>query len=54
MFTERTRVRRLPKRGASDAATIRAILDEGLVCHVGFAVKGQPYVIPSWFLYQMT
>lgn len=45
--TKRTRVRRLPKRGAYDRATIDAILDEGLVCHVGFVVNGQPFVIPT-------
>jgi hypothetical protein len=44
--SERTRVRRLPARGCYDQATIDAILDEALVCHVGFAVDGQPYVIP--------
>jgi nitroimidazol reductase NimA-like FMN-containing flavoprotein (pyridoxamine 5'-phosphate oxidase superfamily) len=44
---DRTTVRRLPKRGAYDAATIRAILDEALLCHVGFVVDGQPFVIPT-------
>jgi nitroimidazol reductase NimA-like FMN-containing flavoprotein (pyridoxamine 5'-phosphate oxidase superfamily) len=37
----------MPKRGAYDRATIEAILDEGLVCHLGFAVEGQPYVLPT-------
>lgn len=45
--SERTRVRRLPQRGVYDAATIHAILDEGLVCHVGFVHDGQPFVIPT-------
>jgi nitroimidazol reductase NimA-like FMN-containing flavoprotein (pyridoxamine 5'-phosphate oxidase superfamily) len=45
--TERTTVKRLPKRAAYDRAAVEAILDEGLVCHVGFAVHGQPYVIPT-------
>jgi len=43
----RTTVQRLPKRGAYDRETLHAILDEGLVCHVGFALEGQPYVIPT-------
>ncbi|MET0151199.1 MAG: pyridoxamine 5'-phosphate oxidase family protein [Candidatus Binatia bacterium] len=43
----RTTVKRMPKRGAYDRATIEAILDEGLVCHLGFAVEGQPYVLPT-------
>lgn len=45
--TERTKVRRLPKRGVFDHATTHAILDEALTCHVGFAIDGQPYVIPT-------
>jgi nitroimidazol reductase NimA-like FMN-containing flavoprotein (pyridoxamine 5'-phosphate oxidase superfamily) len=47
--TERTRVRRLPKRGAYDSETINSILDEAFVCHIGFVVDGQPYVIPTGF-----
>src|SRR5579863_4123641 len=45
--TSRTKVRRLPKRGSYDKTIIHAILDEGFVCHVGFAVDSQPYVIPT-------
>ena len=47
--TERTRVVREPHRGSYDRETIYKILDEGFVCHVGFAVEGQPYVIPTMF-----
>lgn len=47
--TERTRVVREPQRGAYDRETINAILDEGLVCHVGFSVDGQPFVIPTLY-----
>src|SRR5437667_12437898 len=36
-------------RGAYDRETIYKVLDEGFVCHVGFAVDGQPYVIPTLF-----
>jgi nitroimidazol reductase NimA-like FMN-containing flavoprotein (pyridoxamine 5'-phosphate oxidase superfamily) len=42
----RTRVKRAPKRALYDRAQIDAILDEALVCHVGFVHDGQPYVIP--------
>lgn len=45
--SRRTTVRRLPERGRYDRDTIHAILDEGLVCHVGFVDEGQPFVIPS-------
>jgi nitroimidazol reductase NimA-like FMN-containing flavoprotein (pyridoxamine 5'-phosphate oxidase superfamily) len=47
--TERTRVVRESHRGAYDRETIYKILDEGFVCHVGFSVNGQPYVIPTLF-----
>jgi nitroimidazol reductase NimA-like FMN-containing flavoprotein (pyridoxamine 5'-phosphate oxidase superfamily) len=47
MRTERVRVRRLPKRAAYDRATIHAILDEALVCHLGFVHRDQPFVIPT-------
>lgn len=43
---DRTRVRRLPGRGAYDRETIYRILDDALVGHVGFVVDGLPYVIP--------
>lgn len=45
--TGRTRVRRLPKRGAYELETIHAILDEALLCHVGFVADGTPVVIPT-------
>jgi nitroimidazol reductase NimA-like FMN-containing flavoprotein (pyridoxamine 5'-phosphate oxidase superfamily) len=45
--SERTRVRRAPSRGLYDRDAIDAILDEGLVAHLGFVVDGQPYVIPT-------
>lgn len=45
--TERTRLRRLPKRGAFDRETVNSILDEAFICHIGFTVDGQPYVIPT-------
>ena len=47
--TDRTTVRRLPKRGVYDKAEVYAILDEGFICHVGFAIDGQPYVIPTGY-----
>ena len=47
--TERTRVRRLPERATYDRVTVHTILDEGFLCHVGFVVDGQPYVIPTGY-----
>ena len=47
--TARTRVKRIPDRGKYDRETVFSILDEALVCHVGFAVDGQPFVIPTLF-----
>jgi nitroimidazol reductase NimA-like FMN-containing flavoprotein (pyridoxamine 5'-phosphate oxidase superfamily) len=43
----RTTLRRHPERGRHDAETIAAILDEALICHVGFVADGQPYVVPT-------
>lgn len=45
--TDRTRVRRVPQRGAYERETIEAILDETLISHVGFVHDGQPVVIPT-------
>ncbi|HVH70990.1 MAG TPA: pyridoxamine 5'-phosphate oxidase family protein [Candidatus Dormibacteraeota bacterium] len=47
--TERIRVVREPQRGVYDRESIYKILDEGFVCHVGFSVDHQPYVIPTLF-----
>jgi uncharacterized protein len=45
--TAQTKVRRHPERGAYDRATIDAILDEALFCHVGFVHERRPFVIPT-------
>jgi uncharacterized protein len=47
--TARTTLKRLPQRGAFDRESINQILDEGFICHVGFAVEGEPYVIPTGY-----
>ena len=47
--TARTTLRRLPQRGAFDRESINQILDEGFICYVGFAVDGQPFVIPTGY-----
>jgi len=47
--TARTRVVREPQRGVYDRETVNRILDEGLICHVGFVADGQPYVIPTLY-----
>ncbi len=45
--TKRNRVTRLPERAKYDEDTIFAIIDEALICHVGFVVHGKPFVIPT-------
>jgi uncharacterized protein len=45
--TERTAVRRLPQRASYEREQVYQILDAGFVCHVGFVVDGQPFVIPT-------
>lgn len=47
MPTARTKLKRLPKRGNFERETIYKILDEAFVCHVGFIVNHQPFVIPT-------
>ncbi len=44
---ERLRVKREPQRARYDRETVDAILDEALICHLGFAVDGRPYVVPT-------
>ena len=45
--TERTRVRRSPKRGSHAHADVHAILDASPLCHVGYVINGAPYVTPT-------
>src|SRR5256714_4326371 len=45
--TQRTTLKRLPKRGSHERDVINRILDEGFICHIGFAIDGQPFVIPT-------
>lgn len=48
--TDRTQVRRLPERASYEDEQIRAILDEGFICHLGFAGRdGRPVVIPTTY-----
>lgn len=47
--TGQNRIKRLPKRGHYDRETIYQILDEALICHVGFVENKQPFVIPINF-----
>ena len=45
--SKRATVKRIPDRGVYDRATIDAILDQGLICHVGFSANGQTFVLPT-------
>jgi nitroimidazol reductase NimA-like FMN-containing flavoprotein (pyridoxamine 5'-phosphate oxidase superfamily) len=47
--TKRTTLKRLPKRGVYKRNSIYDILDEGFICHVGFAVDSKPVVIPTGY-----
>lgn len=47
--TPRTTLKRLPKRGSHQREVVNQILDEGFICHVGFMVNGQPFVIPTGY-----
>lgn len=45
--TQRTKIKRMPSRGHYERELVYQILDEGLVCHIGFTVDEQPFVIPT-------
>ena len=47
--TDRNKVKRIPARGHYDSETLYAILDDGFLCHMGFIVEGQPFVIPTLY-----
>jgi hypothetical protein len=47
--TDRNRVRRIREYASYDADTVHAVLDAGLVAHVGFVQDGQPFVIPMLY-----
>jgi uncharacterized protein len=46
--TERSRVKRIHERGRYDKETVFAIVDAALMCHIGYIIKGQPYVTPTF------
>ncbi|MTI21830.1 pyridoxamine 5'-phosphate oxidase family protein [Fulvivirga sp. RKSG066] len=45
----RSKVKRVPKRGHYDKETVYSILDAGYLCHVGFTMGEQPFVIPTLY-----
>jgi nitroimidazol reductase NimA-like FMN-containing flavoprotein (pyridoxamine 5'-phosphate oxidase superfamily) len=46
-ITARNRVKRLHERGSYDHASVYAVLDAGILCHVAYAIDGQPYCTPT-------
>lgn len=48
--SEAVRVRRVKERAAYDSASVNAILDDGLVAHVGTVRDGMPVVIPMFYV----
>ncbi len=47
--TDRTRIRRHPERGSDDRRDLYAILDAGMICHLGVIIDGSPRVIPTTY-----
>ncbi len=47
--SERSKVRRMPKRGSLERADIYTILDSNILCHIAYVIKGQPYVTPTGY-----
>jgi nitroimidazol reductase NimA-like FMN-containing flavoprotein (pyridoxamine 5'-phosphate oxidase superfamily) len=48
-ITKRSRLRRSSERGHFDRPTVNAILDAGLLCHVGYVIDAKPYVTPTFY-----
>ena len=48
-FSEKSRIKRIPDRGHYDEKTLFSILDTGRICHMGFCLNGQPFVIPTLY-----
>ena len=46
----RAKLKRLAKRGAYDRATVHAVLDASVVCHIAYVLDGQPYCTPDRLL----
>ena len=42
--SERSKVKRLPKRGSQERADVYAILDSNILCHIAYVIDGQPFV----------
>jgi hypothetical protein len=49
-MTDKTRIRRLSDRSVFEGERIRAILDEGFVCHAAYMTEGRPVVIPTLYV----
>lgn len=47
--TERTRLRRLSERGRASRPDLYAVLDAGLICHLGVVAGGSPVVLPTGY-----
>jgi uncharacterized protein len=45
--TQKTRIKRIHERGRYDRDTVYAILDAGVICHVGYVIDDHPYVTPT-------
>lgn len=49
-MSDKTTINRLPERGVEDRDQINAILDDGLICHVGYVIDQRPVVIPTLYV----
>ncbi|MCT2584796.1 pyridoxamine 5'-phosphate oxidase family protein [Actinophytocola gossypii] len=47
--TERSTIRRGKKRAVADRGALHAVLDAGLICHLGFVADGAPVVLPTGY-----
>jgi nitroimidazol reductase NimA-like FMN-containing flavoprotein (pyridoxamine 5'-phosphate oxidase superfamily) len=49
-MSSKTSINRLPERGVEDREQIHAILDDALICHVGYVIDKRPVVIPTLYV----
>jgi nitroimidazol reductase NimA-like FMN-containing flavoprotein (pyridoxamine 5'-phosphate oxidase superfamily) len=47
--SDRSKVKRLPKRGSQERADVYAILDSNILCHIAYVIDGQPFVTPTGY-----
>lgn len=51
---DRNKVRRRPERGAYDHATVHALMDTAMPCHIAYVIDAQPFRTPTFYCLTVT